>query len=333
MQIVADYSCLVTGAVSKVTQSGEIIIPMAVIALLESEMKANKADGFVGTNELLTLKDMADKGKIDLRFTGSRPRYISRDEADWQARETAQVENSTLMTCDPVQEKIAKSLGIDVGFVKQEEHLKLSIQKFFDETTMSVHIKDHTKVFAKKGRPGEWEFVPVTEKELSLSEVEGMGREIVEKAERNPLAFIEVDKEGATVVQYEDYRIVITRHPFSKGTEITAVHPVTKLTLEDYKLQDELLKRFEDRAEGIIIAGSPGAGKTTFAQALAEFYAAKKKIVKTIEHPRDLNVSKLITQYRHLEGDPGATGEVLLLVRPDFTVYDELRTTRDFEVY
>ncbi|MBR9680480.1 MAG: Flp pilus assembly complex ATPase component TadA [Candidatus Altiarchaeota archaeon] len=333
MQVVADYSCLVTGAVSKVTKDGEVVIPLSVIALLESEMRHNKADGFVGTKELLTLKDMANKGTIELRFTGDRPRYISRDAADWDARGVAQTENITLMTCDKVQEQIATALGIQVGFVKQEEHLNLTIQKFFDEKTMSVHVKDHTRVHAKKGKPGAWEFMPITEKDTTLAEVEDMAREIVEKAERNPLAFIEVDKEGATVVQYEDYRIVITRHPFSKGTEITAVHPVRKMTLDEYDLKPELMERFEERAEGIFVAGAPGAGKTTFAQALAEFYSAKKKIVKTIEHPRDLSVNKLITQYGHLEGDPGATGEVLLLVRPDFTVYDELRTTRDFEVY
>jgi len=333
MQVVADYSCLVSGAVSKSVKGGEVVIPLSVIALLENEMRANKADGFVGTKELLTLKDMASRGEIELRFTGQRPRVVTKEEADWDARETARIEGSVLMTCDEVQDKISRSLGIEVGFVKQEGGLDLSIGKFFDESTMSVHIKEGLPVFAKKGKPGEWEFVEVTEEALDRETVEGFGREIVEKAERNPLAFIEVDKEGATVVQYENYRIVITRPPFSKGVEITAVRPVKKLSLSDYDIPPELMKRFEERAEGIVIAGSPGAGKTTMAQALAEFYASKKKIVKTIEHPRDLNVMPGITQYGHLEGDPEGTGEVLLLVRPDFTVYDELRTTRDFEVY
>jgi ATPase len=334
MQIVADYSCLVSGAVSKSVKGGEVVIPLSVISLLEKEMRANKVDGFVGTKELLTLKDMADSGTIELRFTGERPRHEPhKDDADWEAREVARVEGSSLMTCDEVQDKIARSLGISVAYVKQEKHLELSIRKFFDDHTMSVHIKEGLPVFAKKGKPGSWVFDKVADKPMKRDVVEEIGREIVEKAERNPMAFIEVDKEGATVVQYEDYRIVITRHPFSKGMEITAVRPVKKLALKDYDLPDELMKRFEDRAEGIVIAGSPGAGKTTMAQALAEFYASKKKIVKTIEHPRDLNVISDITQYGHLEGDPEGTGEVLLLVRPDFTVYDELRTTRDFEVY
>lgn len=334
MQIVADYSSLVSGAVSRSVKEGEIVVPLSAIALLEKEMRANKADGFVGTQELLTLKDMADRGEIELRFTGKRPRREpDKETADWEARETAQAEQSPLMTCDDVQEKIAKSMGISVIVAEQEAHLELSLEEFFDDTTMSIHLKEGRPVFGKKGKPGAWEFQQVTDNELSRDDLDEMGREIVEKAERNPLAFIEVDKEGATVVQYENYRIVITRGPFSRGIEITAVRPVRKLTLEEYELPPELMKRFEERAEGIVIAGSPGAGKTTMAQALAEFYASKKKIVKTIEHPRDLNVIQDITQYGHLEGDPEGTGEVLLLVRPDFTVYDELRTTRDFEVY
>lgn len=333
MQIVADYSSLVSGAVSKAVKKGEVIIPISVITLLEVEMKANKADGFVGISELLTLKEMAEKGTLELRFTGQRPRIPSKSEADWDARETARAEQAVLMTCDEVQEKISRSMGIEVGFVKQEGELDLSIGKLFDEKTMSVHIKEGLPIFAKKGEPGKWDFLKISEKAATRKGVEEIAREIVEKAERNPLAFIEVDREGATVVQYENYRIVITRHPFSKGMEITAVRPVKKLSLTDYKIAPELMERFEERAEGIVIAGSPGAGKTTLAQALAEFYFSKKKIVKTIEHPRDLNVVPGITQYGHLEGDPEGTGEVLLLVRPDFTVYDELRTTRDFEVY
>ena len=154
MQIVADYSCLVSGAVSKTVKSGEVIIPISVVTLLEVEMKANKADGFVGTSELLSLKDMADKGTIELRFTGQRPRVATKSEADWDARETARAEDAVLMTCDEVQEKISKSMGIEVGFVKQEGELNLSIGKLFDKTTMSVHIKEGLPIFAKKGVPG-----------------------------------------------------------------------------------------------------------------------------------------------------------------------------------
>ncbi len=334
MIIVIDYAALVSGLAASAVKDGfEVIVPLSVVALIEESVRRKRAEGFVGLEELNKIKSLADAGKISLRYAGIFPKIPAREKADLDAREIARVESAVLLTADELQAKLAKLLGIDFIFLKPEKMPKLSIEKYFDAETMSVHIKENLEVFAKKGAPGNWRFEKITQKPLSRKEVEQIAMEIIEKAERAENAFVEIDKEGATVVQYGPYRIVITMPPFSKGIEITAVRPVKKLTLEDYKLPEELIKRFEERAEGILIAGPPGAGKTTFAQALAEFYASKGKIVKTIERPRDLNVSWLITQYGHLEGDPEATGEVLLLVRPDYTVYDELRTTRDFEVY
>jgi ATPase len=66
---------------------------------------------------------------------------------------------------------------------------------------------------------------------------------------------------------------------------------------------------------------------------MAEFYSKQGKIVKTLESPRDLQVTPEITQYAPLEGDFEKTAEILLLVRPDYSVYDEIRKTRDFEIF
>jgi len=93
------------------------------------------------------------------------------------------------------------------------------------------------------------------------------------------------------------------------------------------------MQRLKEQAEGIIIAGPPGSGKTTFAASLAEFYRSLGKVVKTLESPRDMQVSDEITQYAPLEGDFEKTAEILLLVRPDYTVFDEVRKTRDFEIF
>ncbi len=116
--------------------------------------------------------------------------------------------------------------------------------------------------------------------------------------------------------------------------EITAVRPITKLSLEDYNLDAELVNRLKDQASGILIAGAPpGAGKSTFVQALAEFLSDQGKMVKTMERPRDLQVKKQITQYTSLEGSMERTGDILLLVREDYTVFDEMRVTSDFKVF
>ncbi len=108
---------------------------------------------------------------------------------------------------------------------------------------------------------------------------------------------------------------------------------MVKLGIDYYKVDEKVTERLERGANGILVAGSPGAGKSTFVQALAEFYNSKGKIVKTMEKPRDLDVAKEITQYTELEGSMEMTGDILLLVRPDYTIFDEMRVTDDFKVY
>jgi ATPase len=55
--------------------------------------------------------------------------------------------------------------------------------------------------------------------------------------------------------------------------------------------------------------------------------------VKTFESPRDLQVKKEITQYGPLEGSFENAVDILLLVRPDYTVFDEVRRKADFGVF
>ena len=50
-----------------------------------------------------------------------------------------------------------------------------------------------------------------------------------------------------------------------------------KLSLDDYSLSEKLLKRFSEKAEGILISGSPGSGKSTLASGLADFYHNSKE--------------------------------------------------------
>jgi ATPase len=208
-----------------------------------------------------------------------------------------------------------------------------NLEAFFDEHTMSVHLIERNPPRAKRGAPGNWELVELSDRILTYEELDILAEAIMETAEYDKDSFIEIEEEGAAVVQLRNLRIAIARRPFADKMEISAIRPIVKLNLDDYNLSPKLMKRLESRAEGILVSGSPGSGKSTFAAALAEFYAHKGNIVKTLEQPRDLQVEESIVQYSPLDGSMEKAADVLLLVRPDFVIYDELRKNSDFQAY
>ncbi|MFW9793479.1 MAG: ATPase, T2SS/T4P/T4SS family [Candidatus Thorarchaeota archaeon] len=209
----------------------------------------------------------------------------------------------------------------------------LTLNAFFDEHTMSVHLVENNPPRAKRGEPGNWELVELSNRLLTYEELDTLAEAILETAENDSNSFIEIEEEGAAVVQLRNLRIAIARRPFADKMEISAIRPIVKLNLEDYELSSKLMKRLESRAEGILVSGSPGSGKSTFAAALAEFYGSKGNVVKTLEQPRDLQVEEAIVQYSPLDGSMEKAADILLLVRPDFVIYDELRKNSDFQAY
>ena len=343
--IVPDTSAVVEGLISKIISENnldypEVIIPEAVVCELEHQANANRQEGINGLKELQKLQEAQNDGELAISFKGKRPtnydiRYAKSGEIDAIIRDVAKSEFGTLITNDKVQCETAKAQGIPVYYVKQEyKEEELSIASLFDDETMSIHLKEDTIPMAKKGKPGNVKLVKIGTKPSTFSEINEIAKEIRNKARRNPKIFLESDKIGSTVVQAGEYRISIAEPPFSEASEITAVKPVANIDLDEYNVSDKLMNRIRESAEGILVSGSPGAGKSTFVQALARYYSENlNKVVKTMESPRDLQLPNEITQYAPLEGSMENTADVLLLVRPDYTVYDELRKNSDFNIF
>ena len=317
----------------------ELIIHEAVLAELEHQANFGKEIGRFGLEELKNLRELSKKLNFEIRYTGRRPssseiRGSSSGEIDALIRELAYNEDAVLLTGDKVQSKVAEAKGIKVIYIEPViKAKKLKIEKFFDEKTMSVHLRENYKPYAKRGMPGLWETVFLDEKNLSQEEIIEFSRNIIEEAKIRKEGFIEIERRGSSIVQIENFRIVITRPPFSDAYEITAVRPIKKLNINDYELSAKLKKRIEEQAEGVLISGSPGQGKSTCASALAEFYASTGKTVKTIEAPRDLQLNDSITQYAISHGSPEEIHDVLLLSRPDYVVFDEMRNLTDFRLF
>ena len=343
--IIPDTSAVIIGAVSKIIEKEdldypEIIVPEAVVCELEHQANADRKEGINGLNELQHLQYLQEEGRIAVSFKGKRPtnydiKYAKSGEIDALIRDLARSEFGTLLTNDKVQSETAKAQGIPVYYYEQKYVEKtLTIAKFFDDETMSVHLKENVCPMAKKGTPGNIKFVKLSDEIFNHSMLQELIDEITDKARSDSKTYLESVKEGSFVVQSREYRISIAKPPFSEAIEITAVRPVADIDLDEYNLSSKLMDRINNNAEGILISGSPGAGKSTFVQAIAKYYSRElNKIVKTMESPRDLQLPNEITQYAPLEGSMENTADILLLVRPDYTIYDELRKNHDFNIF
>jgi ATPase len=342
-KFVLDTSVIIDGKVADIIQdkiepNSQIIIPIAVLDELQAQASTNKSHGIQGLLEIKKIRDVCQARKISLEFIGTRPtieeiRLAKHGRIDAIIKDIALEKDATLITCDYVQHLVSEAHGIrSIHITSSKEDSELQFERYFDSDTMSIHLKEGTCPFAKKGVPGNLKLVRLEENKLSAEEVHKITKEILEQS-RSKNGFTEINKDGATVIQLGKYRIAITKEPFSDGQEITIVRPIAKLTLEDYGLSEKLLTRLTSDVEGIIIAGPPGSGKSTLASSLAEFYVMQNKIVKTFESPRDLQVPKEVTQYGPLEGSFENAVDILLLVRPDYTIFDEIRRYRDFQVF
>ena len=339
-KVIPDSSIIVEAWLSKnisKLEVKELILHEALIQKLEFLANQNNAIGALGIDEISKINEL--KSISTIKFSGIKLRLnelekISLDEIDILVKELAYEEDATLITAKKNISKAAAAKNVKQKYIAPPaKGRKIKLEKYFDEITMSVHLRENVLAYAKKGMPGKWDFIAVSKKKLTQEDIQGISREIIEESNYRNDGFIEIERPGSTIIQLGKYRIVITKPPFSDGWEITAVRPVKKLVLSEYKLSEKLMARISEQAEGVLIAGSPGMGKTTFAAALAEHYASNNKIVKTVEAPRDLVLPDNVTQYAISHGDAQEIHDILLLSRPDYTFFDEMRNTDDFKLF
>ena len=350
LKIVPDTSVIIDGRISHLINTGEIetgeynkteiIVPEAAVAELESQANQGREIGFAGLTELQKLCKFAEEGKISIRFAGSRPtleqvKLASGGEIDALIRQIAIDNNARFITSDTIQSEVARAKGLDVMYLRPqgEDFTPLAIDQFFDEYTIAVYLKERARPVAKRGSIKDQTLVTIRDNPMNEYELRVIAQEVLERARRDPDGFIEMERKGATVVQIGSMRIAISRRPFSDGMEITAVRPIVDIDLDDYEEAGQMKELLKGDTRAMLIIGPPGSGKTTLVQGIATYLLGEGNVVKTMEQPRELQIPDEITQYTTLEGSMKNTADLLMLLRPDYVIFDDLRRNDDFEVF
>ncbi len=293
---VIDTSAVIEKAVTQFYKEkkidGTILIPNAVVGELENQANKGQEIGFIGLEEIQQIRKL----NLKIEFVGERAnetqiKFAKSGEIDALIRDIANKEKAILITADKVQAESGKAFGLEVIYLAPKELTeKIEIESFFDDTTMSIHLKEKCFPFGKKGFPGQWKLEKISDEILTSEKIQELVKEIIERSRIDEESFIEISRRGSTIVQYKNYRIVIVKPPVSDGWEITVVRPIKKLDLEEYKINEELLKKLK-QARGVIIAGETGSGKCL--PKGTKIYL-KNNIIKNIEN---VNINDVVLTY------------------------------------
>ena len=344
IKIVPDTSIIISGDLEleiekNEIKNAEILIPLAVIDELQSQASKHKAIGFTGLENLKKILNKSKDRNISIQYLGNKPtmddiKLARSGRIDAIILDVARMNNAILYTGDYVQAIVAEILGVKVNYISQQkEYEKLIFEKFFDAETSSIHIKEDTIPKAKEGHPGNVQLKKIGNDIMSKADIQEIIEQIDYTVRSLDNTYYETNINSLQIVQLNNYRIAIVKPPISSALEITIVKPIMKKKLKEYSMSNKLFQRISKQAEGILISGKPGSGKTTLATSIAEYYSEQNKLVKTLESPKDLQVNNDITQYGPIDNDFTKTAELLLLIRPDYTIFDEVRKTVDFKVF
>lgn len=225
-KICVDTSALIHGKVtdlinSKKLENSEIMIPEVVVGELQAQAAKGREVGFIGLEEIKKIRKIKDKYKINLKFVGERPSYedilLARSgRIDALIQDIARENNAVLVTSDLLQALVAQAQGIKVKYFESwKKKKRIKIENFLTNDTMSLHLKEGAIPYAKRGKPGEIDFVALRNKPMKSEEIEEMATEILDTARYEEDSFIELGEHGATVIQLKEKRIAIARPPFS----------------------------------------------------------------------------------------------------------------------
>jgi|GEM_PF-6735503 len=207
-------------------------------------------------------------------------------------------------------------------------HTEQPIHQYLDHETMSLHLLAGERPVAKRGQPGSWRFVECSQETLSTEDLE----RYISSISHHPKSQREVAGEHTDVFVTDHLRVLVVRPPYASTLTVTVVKSLVERSLKEYTLSPKLKLR-SAATGGMLIAGPPGNGKSTLAAAFVREFARQGRVIYTVESPRDLQVPSSIVQLSKDHTTSDELRRTLLLSRPDYVVFDEMRSPDDMSLY
>src|SRR3989338_6494434 len=201
-KIVPDTSVLISGIITQMIEKkelleAEIIIPEFVLEELRAQASKGREIGFRGLEEIKRLRSLeGDKikiVKIGRRQTIEEIQLAKYGRIDALILDIARDENAVLFTSDYVQASVAEAENVKIRYFKPYEKKTVTrLSGMLTSDTMSLHIKEGTIPVAKRGKPGNFSLVRISEDSMTAENVEEIIKEVMDAARYEDNSFVEV---------------------------------------------------------------------------------------------------------------------------------------------
>src|SRR5690349_11500071 len=187
----------------------EIIIPRVAIDELQSQACKHREHGFVGLEEIRRIRELSKPRNISIKIHGEMPsmediKLAKNGRIDAIIFDLAKKEGASLYTADYVQHLTAIASGVESIHNRTIHSNMYSIENYFDKDSMSVHLIEGVRPLAKKGTPGNFTLIPISDKKLDKYTLNEIINFLFSAYDNQKVSNVEISFEGCYDLMYKN---------------------------------------------------------------------------------------------------------------------------------
>lgn len=339
-KVIPDTSVIISGALLELIESGrlsgcELVIPLAVIDELQAQASKGKDTGLKGLEELKKLRQIAEEKGIVIRFSGERPglediKLARSGRIDALIRDVAKMENGKLYTSDYVQALVAEAEGVPVEYIEPYERAEeFSFKKYLSSNTVSIYLRVGSPPLARIMSREGLELVRLEEKPCDEIELNRILEEVMASVRVREEVDVVMLKPEAMIIETKDFRISLSKPPFSDSLEAIIHRNPLHLIPEEAVVDPIVGKCLSDR-RSLLILNVEKLYLYPIARRIAEKLHEHGLIVRIVGYAR--RTISPAYYYGPIEGDLEKSADYLLANLPDYVIFEEIRRSKDLRI-